>query len=91
MYWICGPVLATHLRNAFAIISEPLSQRICSGMPCRHIASASAPITPRLLIRRAAFSARQARLCSSISVRMRRERPSWVCACTKSKLQTWLR
>ncbi|KQS79900.1 hypothetical protein ASG32_24925 [Methylobacterium sp. Leaf361] len=88
MYWICEPVLATHLRNAFEIISGPLSQRMCSGMPCRHIASASASITPTLLMRRATFNAKQARLCSSRSVRMRKLRPSWVCACTKSKLQT---
>ncbi len=91
MYWICGPILATHLRSAFEIISGPLSQRMCSWMPCRHMASASASMTPRLLMRRATFSARHARLCSSIRVRMRRLRPSWVCACTKSKLQTWLR
>ncbi len=72
IYWICEPALATHLRNAVETISGPLSQRMCSGMPCRHMASASASITPSLLMRRATFSARQARLCSSISIRCAR-------------------
>ena len=54
--------MATHLRSAFEIISGPLSQRMFSGMPCRHIASAKASITPRLLMRRATFSAKQVRL-----------------------------
>ena len=78
MYWIRETVLATYLRSDFEIISGPLSQRMCSGMPWRHIASASASMTPRLLMRRATFSAKQARLCSSISVRMRKLRPSRV-------------
>jgi len=75
MYWICEPALAPHLRSAFEIISGPLSQRMYSGMPCKHMASAKASITPTLLMRRATFSARQVRLCSSISVRMRKVRP----------------
>lgn len=62
MYWICEPALVTHLRSAFEIISGPLSQRLCFGRPCRHMASASASITPTLLMRRATFSARDARL-----------------------------
>ncbi len=57
MYWICVPTLLTHLRSAFEIISGPLSQRMFSGMPCRHIASASASITPTLLRRRSTFRA----------------------------------
>ena len=64
---------------------------MCSGTPCKLMAIASASITPRLLRRRATFSARQARLCSSISVRTRSERPSWVRAWTKSKLNVWRR
>ena len=78
-----------------AILDLPQARKTCaamhsmfSGMPCRHIVSTSASITPRLLMRRATFNARQARLCSSIRVRMRRLRPSCVWACTKSKLQT---
>ena len=38
MHWICGTVLATYFRKVFEIISGPLSQRMLSGMPCRHIA-----------------------------------------------------
>ncbi|KQP88975.1 hypothetical protein ASF55_04340 [Methylobacterium sp. Leaf119] len=45
MYWICYPVFATHLRSAFEIISGPLSQRMCSGMPapqeCRNYLAAA--------------------------------------------------
>ncbi|KMO28220.1 hypothetical protein VQ02_31950 [Methylobacterium variabile] len=44
-YWICGPVLATHLHGALETISGPLPQRMCSGMPCRHIASGVCPCT----------------------------------------------
>ena len=54
----------------------------------RHMASASASITPRLLMRRATFSARYARLCASISVRIHSLRPSCVWACTKLKIAT---
>ena len=52
----------THSRSAFAIISRPLAQRMFSKMPCRLIASASASMTPTLLIRRSTFGARQTRL-----------------------------
>ena len=79
------------MRSAFEIISGPLSQRTFCGMPCRHVASAGASITPGLLMRRATFRAGHTRLRSSIDVRTRGFRPSWVCACTKSKFQTWLR
>ena len=58
-----------------AVISAPLSERMCSGTPLASITSAIVSMTPKLLIRRAT---RMARHSPSIRVIRRSLRPSRV-------------
>jgi hypothetical protein len=57
MYNVPTPTRPSHFRNSLATNSDPLSERICSGIPRHSITSASASITsyfPNLLARRIA-------------------------------------
>src|SRR5271170_1254580 len=45
MYRVLAPELRSHFRSSLAMNSGPLSERICSGMPCSIMASASTSIT----------------------------------------------
>jgi hypothetical protein len=48
-----APTLANQLRTILAVISAPLSERMCSGTPRAIMTSAIVSRTPRLLMRRA--------------------------------------
>ena len=64
--------------------SCPLSERICSGGPCRTNSLPSTCRTSWLLSLRFTWIARHVRLYSSITVSIRKARPSWVRSWTKS-------
>ena len=84
MYSGLVPSPPNHLRNARAMNSGPLSERMCAGTPRQSIASASVSITSSELSRRPTLIARLSRVYSSIRVSILSARPSWVTALTKS-------
>jgi pimeloyl-ACP methyl ester carboxylesterase len=65
---VLAPTCVSQLRTAFAVISAPLSDRMCSGTPRMSMTSAMVSRTPKLLIRRATLMARHSRVNPSISV-----------------------
>jgi len=73
-------IWASQSRTTFAVISGPLSERMCAGMPCLNIASANVSMTPKLLICRATRIARHSRVYSSINVNSLTDLPSCVWA-----------
>ena len=81
---VLAPTCVSQLRTIFAVISAPLSDRMCSGTPRMSMTSAMLSRTPKLLMRRATLMARHSRVNSSIRVISRSLRPSWVWASTKS-------
>jgi hypothetical protein len=83
MYKVLVPTFPNHSRNAFAMNSGTLSERMCSGIPRINITSANASITCMLPNRRATRNAKHSRVYSSISTRMRSARPSCVIPFTK--------
>src|SRR3546814_10327154 len=68
--------------------SRPLSDRILEGGPRAMKRSAKSASTSSCLSCRATIKARHSRLASSMTVRMRNLRPSWVRPSTKSYAQT---
>ena len=60
MYSVFTPTDLSHCRTTWAVISAPLSERKCVGIPCNNIASASVSITLKLFERRATVIARHA-------------------------------
>jgi hypothetical protein len=69
------PTVSSQFRTFCAVISAPLSDRTCSGVPCCGIHSPNCSTTWVLLRRRATRIARHSRVNSSIRVSSRRLRP----------------
>ena len=82
------PIFLSQSRTACAVNSEPLSLRMCSGTPRVTNSQANRSSTSSLLSDRATSIARHSRVCSSMTVSMRTQRPSCVRVCTKSYAQT---
>jgi hypothetical protein len=68
MYSVFDSGPASQFRTILDVISAPLSERMCSGMPLVSITLASVSMTPRLLMRRATRMAKHSRVNSSIKV-----------------------
>ena len=72
-----------------AINSEPLSERMYSGAPCRAIAPCTSLITSPDLSARSARRTWHSRVCSSRTVSIRRAPPRIVASAIKSHVRTW--
>jgi hypothetical protein len=78
------PIRPSQARTTLAVNSPPLSDLIWSGGPRPTNRSVSACSTSSEVSRRATTMARHSRVYSSMTVSMRKGRPSEVRSCTKS-------